>query len=209
MALSCQPSGIAGTKDEVVTGIAKSGRAVFLDRDGVLVIPEVRDGRSYAPRSLEHFRLYPDAAASLARLKAAGYLLVVVTNQPDVGNGLVSVDTINEMHRRMSLALPIDRIEMCPHSQSEACDCRKPKPGMLVDAARHCGIDLADSVMVGDRSSDVEAGRAAGCKTVFIDLDYVSELKPASPDFTVRSLAEATDVILGQMLKTGARGCVA
>lgn len=209
MALSRQPSGIAGAKDEVVTGMAQSSRAVFLDRDGVLVIPEMRDGRSFAPRSLEAFRLYPDAAASLARLKAAGYLLVVVTNQPDVGNGLVSVDTINEMHRRMSRALPIDRIEMCPHSQSEGCDCRKPKPGMLVDAARHCDIDLADSVMVGDRCSDVEAGRAAGCRTVFIDLDYVSELKPASPDYTVRSLAEAADVILGQMLKTGARGCVA
>jgi D-glycero-D-manno-heptose 1,7-bisphosphate phosphatase len=70
---------------------------------------------------------------------------------------------------------------------------------MLVAAARDCNIDLAESVMVGDRSSDVEAGRAAGCKTVFIDLGYVSELKPASPDFTVRSLAEAADVILGMM----------
>jgi D-glycero-D-manno-heptose 1,7-bisphosphate phosphatase len=193
----------------VVTRTAKSGRAVFLDRDGVLVIPEIRDGRSYAPRSLETFRLYPEAAPSLARLKAAGYLLVVVTNQPDIGNGLVSADTVNEMHRRLSRALPVDRIEMCPHSQSEACHCRKPKPGMLLDAARRCGIDLADSVMVGDRRGDVEAGHAAGCRTVFIDLDYVSELKPASPDYTVRSIAEATDVILGPMQKTGARGCVA
>jgi D-glycero-D-manno-heptose 1,7-bisphosphate phosphatase len=188
---------------------AEPNRAVFLDRDGVLVVPEMRDGRSFAPRSLEAFSLYPDAAASLARLKAAGYLLVVVTNQPDVGNGLVSAAVVNEMHRRMAQALPIDRIEMCPHSQSEACDCRKPRPGMLVNAARHCGIDLLGSVMVGDRSSDVEAGRAAGCKTVFIDLDYASELKPAAPDFTVRSIAEAADVILGVMPTTGERGCVA
>jgi D-glycero-D-manno-heptose 1,7-bisphosphate phosphatase len=199
MALSRQPSCLADSKDEVVNLATRLNRAIFLDRDGVLAIPEMRDGRSYAPRSLEAFRLYPDAAASLARLKAAGYLLVAVTNQPDIGNGLVSADTVNEMHRLMSQALPIDRIEMCPHSQSEACDCRKPKPGMLINAARDCGIDLAESVMVGDRSSDVDAGHAAGCKTVFVDLDYVSELKPASPDFTVRSLAEAADVILGMM----------
>jgi D-glycero-D-manno-heptose 1,7-bisphosphate phosphatase len=173
-------------------------KAIFLDRDGVIVIPEFRDGRSFAPTRLEAFQFYPDAFESLSRLKAAGYKLVVVTNQPDVGKGLVSVDTINEMHRRISQALPIDRIEMCPHAQFEACDCRKPKPGMLLNAARHCGIDLAASVMVGDRSSDVEAGRAAGCKTVFIDLDYVSELKPASPDYTVHSLAEAADVILAR-----------
>jgi D-glycero-D-manno-heptose 1,7-bisphosphate phosphatase len=208
MALPCQPSGFAGSKDQVVTMAAKSSRAVFLDRDGVLVVPEMRDGRSYAPRSLLAFSFYQDAAASLARLKAAGYLLVVVTNQPDVGNGLISLDTVNEMHRLMSQALPIDRIEMCPHSQSDACDCRKPKPGMLVNAARDGGIDLAASVMVGDRSSDVEAGRAAGCKTIFIDLGYVSELKPASPDFTVRSIAEAADVILGEMPTVGERRCV-
>jgi D-glycero-D-manno-heptose 1,7-bisphosphate phosphatase len=208
MALSRQPSGVANPKDQVVTGATELNRAVFLDRDGVLVVPEMRDGRSFAPRSLEAFRLYPDAAASLARLKAAGYLLVAVTNQPDIGNGLVSVDVVNEMHRLMAQALPIDRIEMCPHSQTEACDCRKPKPGMLMSAARECGIDLATSVMVGDRCSDVEAGRAAGCKTVFIDLDYVSELKPASPDFTVRSIAEAADVILGAIPKGWERRCV-
>lgn len=199
MALSRQPSGTPGPKDQVVIKTAQSNRAVFLDRDGVLVVPEIRDGRSFAPRSLGTFRLYPDAAASLARLKAAGYLLVAVTNQPDIGNGIVSVDVVNEMHRLMALALPIDRIEMCPHSQSQACDCRKPKPGMLMSAARECGIDLASSVMVGDRCSDVEAGRAAGCRTVFIDLDHVSEPKPASPDFTVRCIAEAADVILGAM----------
>jgi transaldolase len=172
---------------------------VFLDRDGVLVVPEMRDGRSYAPRSIAAFSIYPHAAEALARLKAAGYLLVVVTNQPDIGNGLVSLDVVNEMHRLMVQALPIDRIEMCPHSQSEACHCRKPKPQMLVNAAWHGEIDLAASVMVGDRCSDIEAGRAAGCRTVFIERGYADEVKPAAPDFTVRSLAEAADVILGAM----------
>lgn len=178
---------------------------MFLDRDGVLVVPEMRDGRGYAPRSMEAFSIYPHAAESLARLKAAGYLLVVVTNQPDIGNGLVSVDVVTEMHRLMAHALPIDRIEMCPHSQSEACSCRKPKPDMLINAARHCGIDLAGSVMVGDRSSDIEAGRAAGCRTVRIDHGDVREVNPTASDYTVRSLAEAADVILSAMSNDGAR----
>jgi transaldolase len=183
----------------MVTREANTKRAVFLDRDGVLVVPEMRNGRSYAPRRIEAFRIYPHAAESLARLKAAGYLLIVVTNQPDIGNGLVSVDVVNEMHRLMAQALPIDRIEICPHSQSEGCNCRKPKPGMLINAARHCEIDLAGSVMVGDRFSDLEAGRAAGCRTIFMDLDDGSEVKPVAADYAVRSLAEAVDVILNVM----------
>jgi transaldolase len=199
MALSRQPPGAAGSEHQVVTTVDRTERAVFLDRDGVLVAPEMRNGRGYAPRSLAAFRIYPDAAESLARLKAAGYLLVVVTNQPDIGNGLVSADVVDEMHRLLAQALPIDRIEMCPHSQSEGCDCRKPKPGMLINAARHYGIDLAASVMVGDRFSDMEAGRAAGCRTVFMDLDDVSEVKPMPADFAARSIAEAADVILSAM----------
>ncbi len=123
----------------------------------------------------------------------------MVTNQPDIGNGLVSVDVVNEMHRLMTRELPIDRIEMCPHSQSEACKCRKPSPEMLIRAARHCGIELSGSVMVGDRSCDIEAGRLAGCRTVLIEHDALNEEVTAAPDYAVRSLAEAADVILGRI----------
>jgi len=182
----------------MVTRSYNARRAVFLDRDGVLVIPEMRDGRSYAPRSIEAFRISAHAAEALARLSAAGYLLIVVTNQPDIGNGLVTAEVVNEMHRLMAEALPIDRIEICPHSQSDGCSCRKPKPGMLINAARHCGIDLAGSVMIGDRFSDMDAGRAAGCKTIFMDLDYERE-EPVAADYAVRSLAEAVDLILRAM----------
>lgn len=177
--------------------------AVFLDRDGVIVVPEMRDGRSYAPRRLEDFALYPDAAAALGRLKDAGYLLVVVTNQPDVGKGLVSRETVDLMHGRMLQTLPVDQIEACFHTQTQDCACRKPKAGMLLKAAQDLKIDLARSIMVGDRASDVAAGEAAGCATVFIDLDYTSEPKPQSQNHTVRSIAEAADVILG---KTSTRG---
>jgi transaldolase len=176
-------------------------RAVFLDRDGVIVIPEMRDGRSFAPHNLEDFRLYPEARLVLDRLKEAGYLLVVVTNQPDVGKGLISHPTLDQMHDLIRRSLPIDRIEVCTHTQSENCSCRKPKPGMLLAAARECQIDLENSYVIGDRASDVEAGLAAGCETIFIDLDYVSELKPKFAHHVVRSIAEAADIVLGEKPK--------
>jgi len=171
-------------------------KAIFLDRDGVLVIPEFRDGRSFAPTRLEAYKFYPGAFEALSRLRTAGYKLVVVTNQPDVGKGLIPRDVADEMHDRLSKAMPIDLIKACFHSQAANCDCRKPKPGMLLEAARELQIDLMQSYMIGDRASDVEAGEAVGCSTVFIDLDYL-ERRPASPTFTVRSIAEAADRILG------------
>lgn len=175
---------------------AGSRKAVFLDRDGVVVIPEFRNGRSYAPHTLEDFKLYPEARASLQRLTQAGFLLIVVTNQPDVGTGLISLSTIQAMHEKMARELPIAAIKTCQHTQAQNCLCRKPKPGMIVEAARELNIDFARSFMVGDRCSDVEAGRAAGCTTIFIDLDYVGEPAPLDPDYTVRSIAEATERIL-------------
>jgi D-glycero-D-manno-heptose 1,7-bisphosphate phosphatase len=170
-------------------------RAVFLDRDGVLTIPEFRNGRSFAPRRLADFRLYDDAALATRRMKEAGFRLVVVTNQPDVGHGHIPLEVVEEMHRRLALALPVDAIEACYHRQDEGCDCRKPKSGMLRRAARHLGIDCRQSFMIGDRASDVEAGRNAGCRTIFIDRGYIEE-NPGPADFIVESLAEATSIIL-------------
>jgi D-glycero-D-manno-heptose 1,7-bisphosphate phosphatase len=169
--------------------------AVFLDRDGVIVIPEFRDRRSFAPRRLEDFKLYPEAAASLQRLKQAGFLLAVITNQPDVGNGLIAQSEVEAMHDIMRRQLPIDALKACYHRQDEHCDCRKPKPGMILEAARELEVSLEESFMVGDRSSDVTAGRAAGCATVFIDLGY-AEPAPDHPDFIVASIREAADVII-------------
>ena len=171
-------------------------RAVFLDRDGVLVVPTFRDGRSYAPTSLEHFHLYPDAADSLGRLKQAGFQLVVVTNQPDVGAGRVSRSTVEEMHARMREALPIDAVKVCYHTREDACTCRKPLPGMLLEAATEFHIDRGRSYMVGDRASDIGAGSAAGCRTIFIERGYAAEPSPAGADWIVHSLGEATTSIL-------------
>lgn len=170
-------------------------RAVFLDRDGVLVVPEFRNGRSFAPRRITDFHLYDEASYWLGRMKDAGFRLVVVTNQPDVGSGLIAQNVIEEMHRRLAELLPIDAIEACYHRQSDGCDCRKPRPGMLQRASDRLSLDCARSFMIGDRVSDVEAGRMVGCTTIFIDLGYVDE-RPGRADFAVSSLGEAARIVL-------------
>ncbi|WP_448951159.1 D-glycero-alpha-D-manno-heptose-1,7-bisphosphate 7-phosphatase [Labrys neptuniae] len=170
--------------------------AVFLDRDGVLVIPTFRDGRSFAPTSLEDFEIYPDARDCLDRLKAAGFLLVVATNQPDVGKGLVARGVVDEMHRRLLAALPLDGIKVCFHRQDEGCLCRKPQPYLLLEAAHEMDIDLSASIMIGDRASDIEAGRAAGCHTIHIDWGYTAEPAPKDVDIVAANLTEAIDRLL-------------
>lgn len=182
-----------------------ANRAVFLDRDGVIVVPEFRDGRSFAPRRLEDYRFYADARDSLRQLKAAGYLLIVVTNQPDVGNGLVLPEVLEEMHRRLLAEFPIDQVKVCLHRQNELCECRKPAPKLLLDAAHEFNIDLTASYMIGDRAGDIEAGRAAGCRTVFIDLGYTAP-PPDYSTFWARSLGEATDLVLQAASERGSVG---
>lgn len=170
-------------------------KSVLLDRDGVLNLSEVRNGKPYAPRRFADFSLYPGTDEQLIRLQAGGFLLVVVTNQPDIGNGLADSAEIERMHDFLRSTLPIAAVYMCPHSQTEGCACRKPRPGMLLAAAEQFDIDLSASFMVGDRAGDVSAGLAAGCRTIFIDRDY-GEPKPLGSHRTVASLAEAVDEIL-------------
>lgn len=181
-----------------MTAFPKAGirAAIFLDRDGVLNRPLVRDGKPYAPRRFGEFELYPEARSCVASLRQAGFLLVVATNQPDIGNGLAAADEVAAMHDRLAEALSIEHIMVCPHGQREGCDCRKPRPGMLLKAAERLDIDLARSFMIGDRAGDVAAGKAAGCRTIFIDRGYAAESRPAGPDHVVLSLAEAVAAVL-------------
>lgn len=172
-------------------------QAVFLDRDGTINWNEVRDGKPYAPTRLEDFRYLPGAADAIARFKAEGYLVIVVTNQPDLTTGKNSPAVIEAMHARLRDELGVDDIFTCPHTEEQGCDCRKPKPGLLFQAAKKWNIDLARSVMVGDRWRDIDAGRAAGCTTVHIDHGYTGEPAPQGADLTVPSLAAATEFVLG------------
>jgi len=172
-------------------------RAVFLDRDGVINRALEREAKPYPPRNLAEFEILPEVPAACAKLKRAGFLLVVVTNQPDVGRGTLAQSVVENIHTHMMAQLPIDRVEACYHpGQGRSdCDCRKPKPGMVLRAAKELGIDLAQSWMVGDRWRDIDCGQAAGCRTIFINRGYAEELRQ-KPDFSAGNLAEVADIIL-------------
>jgi D-glycero-D-manno-heptose 1,7-bisphosphate phosphatase len=170
--------------------------AVFLDRDGVLNRSMVRNGRPYAPTALDEFELLPGVIEAVRRLRTAGFLLIVVTNQPDVATGAVSASVLDAIHQKLRASLDLDDIKVCCHVEADGCRCRKPRPGMLLEAAREWSIDLNRSFMVGDRWRDVSAGKAAGCTTIFVDCGY-EERQVDAPDFVVTSLAEAVKIILG------------
>lgn len=171
--------------------------AVFLDRDGTLNAAAVRAGKPCPPATVEEFTLLPGVAEGCARLKAARYVLVVATNQPDVGRGTLSQAAVDAIHAKMCQLLPIDRVEVSCDSGSEdpPSSLRKPAPGLLLRAARELGLDLTCSWMVGDRWRDIDCGKSAGCHTVFIDHDGAEKLR-AQPDFTAHDFGEAVDIIL-------------
>jgi D-glycero-D-manno-heptose 1,7-bisphosphate phosphatase len=171
-------------------------RAVFLDRDGVLNEAVIREGKPYPPASTAELRIVPDAAAGLAVLRDVGFLLIVVSNQPDVGRGTQTRKAVEEIHSVLRSKLPLDAIYVCYHDGKEDCVCRKPKPGMLLTAAADLDVDLAQSFMVGDRWRDVDAGARAGCRTVFLDFGYHERGPEAPPSATVHSLGEAVEWIL-------------
>ena len=175
-------------------------RAVFLDRDGVLNRTQVINGKPFAPKKLKDFYIIPNSAEALVRLKNLNYLLIVVSNQPDVGNGEVDKSTVVQMNKILVKELPIDKIKVCFHSQREDCECRKPKPGMLFDAASELNIDLKKSFMIGDRWSDISAGASASCSTILIDYHY-NETLIDQPNFRATSLGEAVDEICKQHME--------
>jgi len=170
-------------------------QAVFLDRDGVINRALVRQGKPFPPATLDEFELLPGAEHTMRELRAAGFLVIVVTNQPDVTTGVQQREVVEAMHDKLLAAGLCDDIKVCYHTDADGCDCRKPKPGMLLAAARERNIDLARSFMVGDRWRDVDAGNAAGCSTFFIDYRY-NEKRPANPHTVVESLQDAGRFIL-------------
>lgn len=169
--------------------------AVFLDRDGVINRALVRNGIPCPPASPQDLAILPRVAEALEALKARGYALVVVTNQPDVVRGTSSRSAVELIHATLKSELCLDAILTCFHDSADDCDCRKPKPGLLFRAARDLDIELAPSFMVGDRWRDIEAGQRAGCRTFFINGEY-EERQPVSCDFRVGSLGEAADIVL-------------
>jgi D-glycero-D-manno-heptose 1,7-bisphosphate phosphatase len=169
--------------------------AVFLDRDGVLNRSFDADGVPVPPDSASRFELLPGVIDACNAFARAGLALVVVTNQPDIARGTLSPAELEQMHLVLRRELPVDDVVVCPHDDGDDCPCRKPRPGMLLDAAARLNLDLSRSVLVGDRWRDVEAARRAGVASVWIDRG-LAERAPDSPGARFGSLAEARHHVL-------------
>ena len=170
-------------------------KAIFLDRDGVINHANLFDGKPYPPKDIGELILLPKVNEALQLLKDAGYLLIVITNQPDVVRGKTKIETVEAINQFLKDSLPIDDIFTCYHDDMEDCNCRKPKPGNILKAADQHNINIPSSFMIGDRWRDIKAGESAGCKTFFIDYSY-QEKQPESYDYKVKSLYEAAKIIL-------------
>jgi D-glycero-D-manno-heptose 1,7-bisphosphate phosphatase len=166
-------------------------RAIFLDRDGVLNQVIVEGGLARSPESIDDLKVYPDVPECLRQLKAAGFALIMATNQPNVARGLQTRAVVDAMNQCLAAELSLDEVRVCYHDDGDHCACRKPQAGLLTAAPHY---DLAHSYMVGDRWRDVDAGRAAGCSTIWIDRGY-AERRP-SADCTVTGFAQGTQWIL-------------
>jgi len=181
-----------------VTGFADAARrAVFLDRDGVLNEPVVVAGRPLPPDSVADLVLTPGVEEACAELRRAGFLLILVTNQPDIARGMRDRATVDAINEELRVRLRLDDVLVCPHDDMDGCACRKPRPGMILEGAARWRVNLGGSVMVGDRWRDVEAGRGAGCRTVLLARDY-DERRPAGADHVTDTLAAAVPWITEQ-----------
>ncbi len=169
-------------------------RAVFLDRDGVINRPAPEGLYITSPDDLI---LLPGASEAISSLNQSGFRVIVITNQRGIARGLVAAEAVEQIHARLRQVVGessgwIDHIYVCPHDYKDACECRKPKPGMLQQAAREYSLEMDRCWMVGDKDSDVEAGRAAGCRTILLGATQGS-----AADVAVKSLAAAVEHILG------------
>lgn len=173
-------------------------RVVFLDRDGVINRAIIRDGMPYPPASVEQTEIFPDAPEALALLKRLGMRLAVISNQPDVARGTQTRENVEAINAFLAAKLPLDRFEVCFHDDAENCACRKPKPGLIQSAALALDGDPTAGFMVGDRWRDIEAGRAARCRTIWIDRGY-NEKSPSGYDYRTTSLLEAAKWIVQQI----------
>lgn len=173
----------------------KSGSAVFLDRDGVVNRALVRDGKPFPPRHENELILLEGVKEAVCKLKCNGFEVAVLTNQPDVSRGLVSIELVEKFHKLIKEQTGINYFYSCFHDDSDFCDCRKPRIGLITKAAKDLKVDIQGCFIVGDRWRDIEAGQKAGCQCFFIDYGYAEE-RPKPPFNTVTSLLDAADFII-------------
>lgn len=169
-------------------------KAIFLDRDGVINKAYLRNGLPYSPNSLSELEILPGVIEAILKLKELDFICLVVTNQPDVSRGKIEKKTVIKMNSYLKEKIQLDDFFVCYHDDKDNCKCRKPKPGLLLDAKKKWNIDLKKSFMIGDRWKDIEAGASVGCKTIFIDYNY-NEKKNIKPSFTTDKLLNAVYII--------------
>lgn len=177
-------------------GTAMKNKAIFLDRDGVLNEVVLRFGRPYPPANIDELSIPSDVQPGLIKLKNAGYLLIVVTNQPDAARKKTTVAVIESINQVLKDTLPLDDVRICYHDDVDHCLCRKPKPGLITQAALDHGVDLSASYMIGDRWKDIEAGIDAGVKTIWLSNNYNEKKLPRAADFVAKTFGEAAEWIL-------------
>lgn len=170
-------------------------KAVFLDRDGVINTVIIRDGKPTGPRCMREFQFEPEVTESIERLRAAGYMLFIVTNQPDVVRGLMTAEALQSIMDHITGAFRFDGVRACLHDDSDNCECRKPRPGMILDLARQHGVPLEESWMIGDSAKDTLAAGAAGCRSIILDRSYNQD---APADYRVNTLGEAVNLIIAE-----------
>lgn len=170
-------------------------RAIFLDRDGVINEVLFRGGNNdkpIAPWEMDEFKLIPGTKKPLEKFHQMGFLLFVVSNQPDIAKGFVKFNTVKKMNDIVLNELPIDEIIVCSHIDSDNCNCRKPKPGMIISLAKKWDINLLNSFLIGDNWKDIEAGKKAGCMTILLDKFYNQAV---SADYRVKSLTNSVEIV--------------
>ena len=168
--------------------------AIFLDRDGVINNIIISKGLPLSPSKFEEFKILPGVRESISKLKELNFYCILVTNQPDVSRGKIKKETVVKMNEYVKSELGLNDVFVCFHDDKDNCQCRKPKPGLILNASYKWNVDLKNSYMIGDRWKDIEAGRLAGCKTILIKSNYVEEIK-TKPDFELDSLLSAAILI--------------
>tara|TARA_B110001454_G_C12609668_1_gene388124 strand:+ start:204 stop:779 length:576 start_codon:yes stop_codon:yes gene_type:complete len=172
----------------------RNRKAIFLDRDGTLNKAYIENGLPISPSSLNKFKIIKGVKKSINRLKKLNFLCILITNQPDVFRGKISKKTVVKMNSYIKKKIKLDDMFVCYHDNEHNCNCRKPKPGLLVKASKKWKIDLNKSFMIGDRWKDILAGKKVGCKTIFINNNYKND-KKVKADFTFKSLLKAVNKI--------------
>ena len=175
-------------------GINSLNQAVFLDRDGVINQALVRNGLPYSPTNFDEFKWAEGIHEASRQIVSSGFDLFCITNQPDVGRGLQQLEIVEQFHKMVQDELPIEKIYACYHDGTSTCDCRKPEPGLLLQAAQEFGLNLSQSWLVGDRWKDIDAGNAVGCRTIFLDYGYDEDLR-SLPDHIIGSVHEIAGLI--------------